>query len=323
MKKTILIITNLLLCILALVACSNQTEEESVSFNTSSTITIYSRDTTSGTRDGFFSNIGFSDAVSNDSLLASSLVIVDSNGAMINSIQNDEYGIGYASLASVVENSSSVKALSYNGVEASIENVQNGTYELSRNFNYIVRQDSDMTENERVMVKAFLAFMGSQSGLLIIEGNDGILTTSISSAQTWDELKESNENVKAALAITEDVTINLGGSTSVEGIAEALTQAFSELVPHFKAVHNHTGSGDAYTNTQGSGKDSTSKLHIGFLSRELRLDSTEQATSGTYGFICKDGIVAIVNPNNTALSDVTADLLVSIFKGEVTAWNEV
>ena len=231
-------------------------------------------------------------------------------------VAQDEYAIGYASLASVVENADSVKGLTYDGVEATEENVVNGTYKLAR---------SDMTENERIMVNAFLAYMDSFEGMSIIASNDGILMDDITTAPKWSDLVNTNEDVKAALALSEQgtkVTINLGGSTSVEKIAEALTKAFKELVSGFNPNHNHTGSGDAYKRTQGSEKDGENKLHIGFLSREIKLTSDEPAAEGTYGFICKDGIVAIVNPANM-INDANADLLVKIFKGEITTWAEL
>ena len=136
----------------------------------------------------------------------------------------------------------------------------------------------------------------------IIASNDGILMDDITTAPKWSDLVNTNEDVKAALALSEQgtkVTINLGGSTSVKKIAEALTKAFKELVSGFNPNHNHTGSGDAYKRTQGS------------------------AAEGTYGFICKDGIVAIVNPANVMINDANADLLVKIFKGEITTWAEL
>ena len=39
--------------------------------------------------------------------------------------------------------------------------------------------------------------------------------------------------------------------------------------------------------------------------------------------ICKDGIVAIVNPENTVLTNATPELLVAIFSGEITSWSDV
>ena len=334
MKKFILGLTSALVCGLALVGCTNNTEKpndgdepgnggETSSFDLSKNVMIYTRDTESGTRDGFFTAINLKDAVKDDDVLSKNKVEVSSNGDMMQKVSQDDYAIGYASLSSVLTDDS-VKGLNYMGVEATIENVQNGSYKLSRNFNYVVAKDSDMTENETTMVKAFLAFMTSQEGLTIVSANDGILMTDIDSAPEWNELKTTNEDVKQALALTEQnvkVDIHLGGSTSVEKIAEALTAAFAEQVKGFNAIHNHTGSGDAYKNTQGSGANGTSALEIGFLSRELNADET--AAEGTYGMICKDGIVAIINPANTSITNVTPEVLVKIFTGEVTRWENL
>ena len=350
MKKLLLGLTSLLLCGFALTGCTDQPTDNSGNqgdndntgntggndntggnnndntFDVNAAIQVYSRDTTSGTRDGFFTNIGYENAIKDDTKLAEGTVITDSNGSMITYVAQDEYAIGYASLASVVENADSVKGLTYDGVEATEENVVNGTYKLARNFNYMTRQASDMTANERIMVNAFLAYMDSFEGMSIIASNDGILMDDITIAPKWSDLVNTNEDVKAALALSDQgtkVTINLGGSTSVEKIAEALTKAFKELVSGFNPNHNHTGSGDAYKRTQGSEKDGENKLHIGFLSREIKLTSDEPAAEGTYGFICKDGIVAIVNPANVMINDANADLLVKIFKGEITTWAEL
>ena len=186
MKKVLLGLAVGFVCAFALTGCG-ETDQ----------IKVYSRDTTSGTRDGFFTNIGYEDAKSDDKLLAPGTVIVDSNGSMLTSIAGDEYGIGYASLASVLE-TDTVKGLTYEGVEGTIENVQNGTYKLSRNFNYIVAEDADMTENQATMVKAFLKFMSSDEGMTIVSSNDGILMEEISEAPKWSELKTTDEDVLAA-----------------------------------------------------------------------------------------------------------------------------
>ena len=48
---------------------------------------------------------------------------------MLTNVAGDEYGIGYVSLGSL---SSSVKAVKVDGVEATAENVKNGTYKVAR-----------------------------------------------------------------------------------------------------------------------------------------------------------------------------------------------
>ena len=72
MKKLSLII--IVAVILVLSACS---KTEGNTFDNSSNITVYTRDTTSGTRAGFFGTIGFPDAETSDSVLVQGFVIKD------------------------------------------------------------------------------------------------------------------------------------------------------------------------------------------------------------------------------------------------------
>ena len=85
------------------------------------TISIYTRDTTSGTRDGFFTGIGLSEAKEDNTPLKSGYIEVGSNGDMINSVKNDVNGIGYISLSSLGE--AGVKGLVYEEVEPTEANV--------------------------------------------------------------------------------------------------------------------------------------------------------------------------------------------------------
>ena len=94
MKKTFTIIS-LILMLFLLNACGNN--------NHNNEIQVYTRDTSSGTREAFFNTINFKEAVKDDSLLTNNVLIVDGNGDMINKIKNDINGIGYISLSSYKE----------------------------------------------------------------------------------------------------------------------------------------------------------------------------------------------------------------------------
>lgn len=274
-------------------------------------IKVYTRDTTSGTRDGFFTGINYKDAIKDNAKLVAGYVEIESNGAMINGVKNDEYGIGYISLSSLA--TSQLKGLKYNGVEPTEANVINGTYKLTRNFNYMLRDEYADAKVGQV-AKAIEAYMKTIEGLGVIKAADGIVDTA--GAQSWEAVKANHPIINDA---TLNITFRVGGSTSVEKAAKAVTSAFKGLVQGtITFEHNHTGSGDAHKRTNGSEKDGANALDLGFASREFKAE--EAATSK--GRIAIDAIVVVVNSKNKVTA-VTAEMLVKIYKGEVTKWSGV
>jgi len=279
-------------------------------------IQVYTRDTTSGTRDGFFTTIGFSEAKTDNSVLVSNYVEVASNGDMISAVKNDVYGIGYISLASLSD--SDLTGLRYEGIEPTEANVLNETYALKRNFNYVIRDSFD-TPAEESLVEAFVAYMNTQEGKATIQSKDGIVSLS-NSDPSWDDIKANYPIINQD---NSSVTLRFGGSTSAEKVAKALSADFSAKAGNFVAEHNHTGSGDAYKRTQGSEKDGANKIHIGFASREFSLTSSEPCLENTYGKVCTDAIVTVINSENDALTNITAATLKTIYQGTVTLWSEL
>jgi len=276
-------------------------------------ITAYTRDTTSGTRDGFFTGIDFGDAKTDNTVLVEGYVEVASNGDMINALKNDEYGIGYISLSSLED--SGVKGLNYNGVNPTEANVINGTYELTRNFNYCKRSDYT-NEISGQIVDAFIGYLSTVEGKATITENGGILETS-SSDVSWTTLKE--EYTVDDLD-NSSITINVGGSTSVKSIVSDLLSEFSAKCGNFQYNYNPTGSGDAYKRTNGSEKDGSNACDLAFASREFK--DSEAMDDSLKGKMCIDAIVAAVNESNE-VDDVTATTLKSIYSGEIKNWSEV
>ena len=162
---------------------------DSKGFETSKNITVYTRDTSSGTRAGFMSGIDYSEAAEDDSLIVNGFVIKDNTG-ILTSIATDEYGIGYISLASL---DSTVKGLQFESVEPTLENVINDTYDLKRPFNYVIREDGDFgSEEEEQISKAFIAFLGTIDGADIISDKGAV---SLDSSQLWDDIKADRKSV--------------------------------------------------------------------------------------------------------------------------------
>lgn len=310
MKRILKLLSLVLATLFILTGCSSK------KFDATSGIKLYTRDTTSGTRDGFFTGIGLSDAKDdNKPLKTDGLGTVESNGDMINSIKNDIYGIGYISMSSL--EGSGVKGLYYENVEPTEENVLNNTYTLTRNFNYIVRTEYASAEKKQI-IEAFLAYLGTQEGKATMKSEGGILSIK-STDPTWDSIKA---NYEITSKDNSNITINFGGSTSVSKMATALAKEFSNLCGNVKFSHNYHGSGYAFKNTQGSDKDSTNYFDMAFASREFKLDSDEQAAEGTYGVMCIDAIVPVVNVKNTC-TKITKEQLVNMYTGVYTKWNEL
>lgn len=108
-------------------------------------------------------------------------------------------------------------------------------------------------------------------------------------------------------------TINIAGSTSVQPVAEKLAQAYMQKNPNVKI--NVQGGGTSVGIK--SAQDGTAQ--IGTASSKPK-DSDAQGLVQTQ--IAKDGIVVVVNKANS-LSDLTLDQAKNIFGGNVTQWTQV
>ncbi len=313
MKKVLLLVAAFAITF-TLSACGSEGEE----FNTKETINVYTRDTESGTREAFFKGIGFGDAAEQDELLVSTKTTVSGNSDMIAKIKADEYGLGYISLSSL--EGSGLTGLDFEGVEATEANVLNDSYGLKRPFNYISRVSGDYSsETVEEIVAAIVAYMSTAEGKAIIAENGGIVEMS-SSDDKWADILSS-------FTVCQDdnsaVEINVGGSTSVEKIAKAITADFKGKCGDFVPLHNHEGSSAAYKGTQKDGdKDAAATyLDLGFASRGFK--DTEAGVDGTFDRICWDAVVAVINEVNIAVTSITADNLKELYDGTVTSWDKL
>lgn len=307
MKKISLVIVAVVMVTL-FTACGN----DDSSFDTSKSITVYTRDTSSGTRAGFMGGIDFKEASENDEVLVDGFLVKDNTG-IFTSMQTDEYGIGYISLASL---NSAVKGLQFDGVEPTIANVMNNTYGLKRPFNYVLRTDWTGMETEQLIAEAFIAFLHSTDGADVINDKGAI---ALESSQTWDDIKG---DYAVCDQDNSSVEIKFGGSDSIEQVAKALTEAFAPKCGNFIPEHDHTGSSDGFKRTQGSEKDGDNAKHIGFASRAFKFDGTEEPAAESYGQLAWDAIVAIVHVDNP-LDAVTAEDLKKIYGGDYTTWKDL
>ena len=297
----------------SLAACGSSDEGKTA--GVSGDIKVYTRDSSSGTREAFEKGVDF------EGSLTKNAIEVSSNDDMAAKVGADKNGIGYTSLSTDFEKNG-VSALQYEGVTASSESVLDGSYKLQRPFMYVTRAAGDYgSDDKEQLVQAFLDSMqNSTEGMAIVKKNGGEVDES--KAKPWDELSK-----KYAAVLGKDnsaITITTCGSTSVEKTVKASLEAFSPMAGNFKFTMNQSGSGDAVPRVLGKEKDGPNKGDIGFASRAFKEDGSEDISkameSGQY---CIDAVVAVVNKENTDVTSLTQAQLKSIFTGETLKWEDI
>lgn len=297
----------------SLAACGSSDEGKTA--GVSGDIKVYTRDSSSGTREAFEKGVDF------EGSLTKNAIEVSSNDDMAAKVGADKNGIGYTSLSTDFEKNG-VSALQYEGVTASSESVLDGSYKLQRPFMYVTRAAGDYgSDDKEQLVQAFLDFMqNSTEGMAIVKKNGGEVDES--KAKPWDELSKKYEAVLGK--DNSVITITTCGSTSVEKTVKASLEAFSPMAGNFKFTMNQSGSGDAVPRVLGKEKDGPNKGDIGFASRAFKEDGSEDISkameSGQY---CIDAVVAVVNKENTDVTSLTQAQLKSIFTGETLKWEDI
>jgi phosphate transport system substrate-binding protein len=297
MRKIVLTLTVSLLGLI-LSACQNN----STQFITSNQLDVVSREAGSGTRGAFEEIIEFNIDLNKDGTVEHPLVgdatIKDGNGNVASYILENQYSIGYVSFVTLNERDN-LKGLTINGVEPTIENVLNQTYEVARPFN-MVYHDTNLNRAELAYVK----FLSSLEGLTALEQAGAIVNKS--NAKPFDQ--------------TQFVagSINLGGSTSVESAAK-------KAADEFKALAAAQGIEVTYTYDSSGSSDGVKNAHagtysIGFASRGLKASEIE--LSLTMSRIAMDGIAIVVHQSNP-LSNITLEEIKKVYTGELITWEEL
>ena len=294
MKKSVsLLLAGLMLCG-ALTGCggNNSTAENTDSqtaestTGTSGAIHVVSREDGSGTRGAFVELTGVEDDNGDNTTVEAE--IANRTDAVLTTVAGNEAAIGYVSLGSLND---TVKAVTVDGVEATVDNVKSGDYTLSRPFNIA-------TKGEPTGVAAdFINFIMSADGQAIV-GEDYITV---------------NDEAEAFTSDGSSGQITVGGSSSVSPVMEQLIEAYEAVNPNAKIELQTSDSTSGMTGAM----DGT--FAIGMASRELHDDEAGQLTAQA---IAMDGIAVIVNPANT-VDNLTMDQIRSIYVGETTDWSEV
>ena len=107
-------------------------------------VVFMGREAGSGTRDGFESITGTEDACKYQNEYTST-------GEVVAGVAANPNAIGYASL-SAVEGDTTVKVLTVGGVAPSEATVLDGTYEIQRNFNFIISDSTELSPAAQAFV---------------------------------------------------------------------------------------------------------------------------------------------------------------------------
>ena len=128
-------------------------------------ITVYSREDGSGTRGAFIELFGVeqkNEAGEKVDHTTEEAVITSSTAVMLTGVAGDPAAIGYVSLGSLND---SVKALTIDGVAATVDNIKSGDYAIARPFNIATGAEPS------ALAQDFIAFILSAEGQAVIEAN--------------------------------------------------------------------------------------------------------------------------------------------------------
>ena len=271
----------------SLVGCGNKTE----SFDSSEEIGVISREDGSGTRGAFIELFGIeqkNEAGEKEDLTKADANITNNTSVMMTTVAGDIYSIGYISLGSLND---TVKAVSIDGAEASVENIKNDTYKIARPFNIATAGEvSEVTQD-------FINFIMSDEGQKVVEENGYIGVSSGAFTSTSPSGK-----------------IVVGGSSSVSPVMEKLKEAYIAINPNVTI--------EIQTSDSTTGMSSTIEgiCDIGMASRALKDSEIESGLTGMA--IAMDGIAVIVN-NDSDVTELTSEQVKQIFTGETTVWSDV
>ena len=261
------------------------------SSNSGSKITVVSREEGSGTRTAFVELLGVEekdDAGNKTDKTTADALIANKTDVMITQVMGNKNAIGYISLGSL---SDKVKALKLDGVEATGENIKNGTYKAARPFNIVTKGTAEG------LTKDFLDFIMSEEGQKVVSDNGYIAV---------------NDSATPYAGTKPEGRITIAGSSSVTPVMEKLVEAYNAINP---AAVIEVQQSDSSAGVKAA-QEGTAQ--IGMVSRELK-DSEKDLTATV---IAQDGIAIIVNTEN-ALDDISSEDVAAIYKGETTTWDKV
>ena len=260
-------------------------------FKSKKPITVLSREDGSGTRGAFIELFGIEKKDTSGKKVdytTDEAAITNSTAVMLASVAGDNYAIGYVSLGSLNDY---VKAVKIDGAVATVSNINNGSYKISRPFNIAVK------EGLTPVAQDFVNFILSDKGQKVIAANKYIQVA----AKSYISSKASGKIV-------------VSGSSSVSPVMEKLIEAYKSENPNAKIELQTSDSTTGVTNAINGTCD------IGMASRSLK--DSEKSKGVQEVTIAIDGIAVIVNKSNPT-ENLSKAQVEQIFTGKTLKWNEV
>ena len=255
-------------------------------------ISVLSREDGSGTRGAFIELFGIEKKNAEGKKVdytTDEAAITNSTAVMMTSVAGDKYAIGYVSLGSLND---SVKALKIDGAEATVENINNGSYKVSRPFNIATKAELSP------LAQDFVNFILSDEGQDVIAANKYIKVPSTG--------KVVSNQLSGKVVVA--------GSSSVSPVMEKLIEAYKSVNPNAKVELQTSDSTTGVTNAINGVCD------IGMASRALKDSEIAKGVKGTV--IAVDGIAVVVNKENPT-EGLNKAQVESIFTGKVSKWSEL
>lgn len=301
MKKTFAMILAMGMTAVSLTACGGSNTEATEATTAAATeaattaqgpVTVVSREDGSGTRGAFIELFGIeqkNDAGEKVDYTTDDAEITNSTSVMMTTIAGNTEAIGYISLGSLND---TVKAVSIDGAEPSVDNIKSGAYKIARPFNIATGETVSETAAD------FIKYIMSDEGQAVVEENGYI--------------SQGSEGAYRAANVSGRVVV--AGSSSVTPVMEKLKEAYVELNPNVTIEVQQSDS------TTGMTSAIEGVCDIGMASRELKDSETDAGLRATV--IAMDGIAVIVN-NDSPVDALTSDNVKAIFTGEAVNWEDL
>ncbi|HZJ77976.1 MAG TPA: substrate-binding domain-containing protein [Clostridia bacterium] len=287
MKKIICFLIIAIFTVLSLPGCI------SGEFRPENDITVISREEGSGTRGSFVELFGIEQGDENGERIDHTIETADINestGIVLTNVSQNKNAIGYVSLRALND---TVKPLSIDGTPATVSNIKNGSYKITRAFNIAT------TDNISEIAQDFIDFVLSSDGQAIVEKTG--YTGASESIFSCSDNKPSGKVVVV-------------GSSSVTPLMEKLKEAYMKINNNAEIEIQQSDS------TTGVNSVIEGICDIGMASRELKESEVSKGLISTK--IAFDGIAVITNPNNP-VDEMSIEEVKNIYTGKLTTWAAV